>query len=345
MLVGRAVHTIMKARQSRLHAASELSAIGNSDLVNCLGIAPSFRKTVALARRVAATNASVMLSGESGTGKEVLAQLIHRHSRRVNKQLVPINCAALPENLLESEMFGHRKGAFTGADRDKPGLLEVANNSTLFLDEITEMSLRLQAKLLRVLQDGVVRRVGGESQQTVDVRFISATNRDPQEAVARGLLREDLFYRLRVVLIKLPPLRERVQIFLSREPLPVVLLDRHRAREAMPTLPKAAWIFSCPRNGVERGELQNVIEHLACWPSRGSDSPGGHPFLRESRKEVRRLRSRHRFRRSVPLRPRKARRNSRRPISPVLWIERGQHVQGREDGKRAERLYMPDRAL
>jgi DNA-binding NtrC family response regulator len=271
VLAGRALHTIAKARQSRAHAASELSEIGNSDLVSCLGIAPSFRKTIALARRVAATNASVMLCGESGTGKEVLAQLIHRHSRRVSKQLVPINCAALPENLLESEMFGHRKGAFTGADRDKPGLLEVANDSTLFLDEITEMSLRLQAKLLRVLQDGVVRRVGGESQQTVDVRFISATNRDPQEAVTRGLLREDLFYRLRVVLIKLPPLRERVQdIPILANHFLSFYWDRHRAREAMPRFAEGSMelLMSKEWRGNVR-ELQNVIEYLAVLAEAG----------------------------------------------------------------------------
>jgi transcriptional regulator with PAS, ATPase and Fis domain len=212
-----------------------------------------------------------MLCGESGTGKEVLAQLIHRESRRANKQLVPINCAALPENLLESEMFGHRKGAFTGADRDKPGLLEVANGGTLFLDELTEMSQRLQAKLLRVLQDGVLRRVGGETLQTVDVRFISATNRDPQEAVASGILREDLFYRLRVVQIKLPPLRERVQdipvlakYFLS------LYWERHRAREAMPILTEEGMdlLKSKHWSGNVR-ELQNVIEHLAVLADAG----------------------------------------------------------------------------
>jgi DNA-binding NtrC family response regulator len=265
VLVGRALHTIAAARDSRARVASELAAVGNSELVNCLGIAPSFRKAVALARRVASTNASVMLCGESGTGKEVLAQLIHRHSRRVNKQLVPINCAALPENLLESEMFGHRKGAFTGADRDKPGLLEVAHDGTLFLDEFTEMTQRLQAKLLRVLQDGVVRRVGGETQQTVDVRFISATNRDPQEAVNSGILREDLFYRLRVVLIKLPALCER------RQDIPILAnhflsfyWDRHRARETMPKFTENS--MDLLRSKQWRGnvrELQNVIEHLA----------------------------------------------------------------------------------
>ncbi|MCA9721184.1 MAG: sigma-54 factor interaction domain-containing protein, partial [Gemmatimonadetes bacterium] len=153
-------------------------------------ISPAFRRAVDLARKVAATDASVFISGESGTGKEVIAQFIHQHSRRSDRPLVPINCAALPEPLLESEMFGHRKGAFTGADRDKPGLLEMADRGTLFLDELTEMSLPLQAKLLRAVQDGVVRRVGAESAgDPVDVRFISATNRDPLEAVEQGILR------------------------------------------------------------------------------------------------------------------------------------------------------------
>ena len=125
---------------------------------------------------------------------------------------MPINCAAMPEQLLESEMFGHRKGAFTGADRDKVGLLEMANNGTFFLDELTEMPLPLQAKLLRVIQDGVVRRVGSEQQDAVvDVRFVSATNRDPREAIKSKHLREDLYYRLNVVRITLPPLRERVE--------------------------------------------------------------------------------------------------------------------------------------
>jgi transcriptional regulator with PAS, ATPase and Fis domain len=252
-------------RDSRGKAALQIRQHGNSDLVVCLGTAPLFRQAIALARKVAPTDASVMLCGESGTGKEVLAQLIHRHSRRVGKQLVPINCAALPENLLESEMFGHRKGAFTGADRDKPGLLEVANESTLFLDEITEMSQRLQAKLLRVLQDGIVRRVGAETQQTVNVRFISATNRDPQEAVTSGILREDLFYRLRVVLIKLPPLRERVQdIQMLADHFLSYYWERHRAREPIPKFTESS--LDLLRSKQWRGnvrELQNVIEHLA----------------------------------------------------------------------------------
>jgi DNA-binding NtrC family response regulator len=288
VLVGRAIHAIGTARDSRGKAAVLASQHGNSDLVTCLGTAPSFRQAVSLALKVAPTNASVMLSGESGTGKEVLAQLIHRHSRRAGRELVPINCAALPENLLESEMFGHRKGAFTGADRDKPGLLEVANDGTLFLDEITEMSQRLQAKLLRVLQDGVVRRVGAETQQTVDVRFLSATNRNPQDAVTNGVLREDLFYRLRVVLIKLPPLRERVQdIPLLASHFLSYYWERHRPRESVPKFTSASLdlLRSKPWRGNVR-ELQNVIEHLAVLAEAGRPiQPGDIPFYENGTSE------------------------------------------------------------
>jgi len=216
---------------------------------------------------VAPTDASVLISGESGTGKEVIAQLIHHSSRRAARALVPLNCAALPEQLLESEMFGHRKGSFTGADRDKPGLLETANGGTLFLDELTEMSLPLQAKLLRVIQDGVVRRVGSESvDAVVDVRFISATNRDPQDAVDKGILRNDLYYRLRVVPIKLPPLRQRQEdIALLAAHFLTYYWQRHRqTSERIPRLSDSAVAFlrSRPWRGNVR-ELQNVIEHVA----------------------------------------------------------------------------------
>src|SRR6478736_9421911 len=239
VLIGRASHAVMMSREAQDLRVQLMTRVGHSDKIALIGISPLFRKAVDLARKVAATDASVFISGESGTGKEVIAQFIHQNSRRAGRALVPINCAALPEPLLESEMFGHRKGAFTGADRDKPGLLETANGGTLFLDELTEMTHPIQAKLLRVLQDGVVRRVGSEQQDaTVDVRFVSATNRDPQEAVNAGILREDLFYRLRVVPIRLPALRERV------EDIPILAQhflghywSRHRRRnEAIPTL-------------------------------------------------------------------------------------------------------------
>ena len=216
---------------------------------------------------MAPTDASVFISGESGTGKEVIAQFIHQHSRRAKRPMVPINCAALPEPLLESEMFGHRKGAFTGADRDKPGLLETADGGTLFLDELTEMSMPLQAKLLRVVQDGVIRRVGAETAGApVDVRFISATNRDPQEAVERGVLRGDLFYRLRVVPITLPPLRQRPEdIAILANHFLGVFWQRHRQMpDRMPRLTEEAigFLRTRPWRGNVR-ELQNVIEHVA----------------------------------------------------------------------------------
>ena len=267
VLIGRAAHAALVARETDALQKQMAREHGNSDKITLLGVSPAFKRAVELARKVAGTNASVMISGESGTGKEVIAQFIHHHSRRASRKLVPINCAAMPEPLLESEMFGHRKGAFTGADRDKPGLLETANGGTLFLDELTEMSHPLQAKLLRVLQDGVVRRVGSEQQDAVvDVRFISATNRDPQEAVKAGNLRGDLYYRLNVVPIKLPPLRSRLEdIPLLADHFLAHYWRRHRqTRDPLPSFSSEAVEFlrSRPWRGNVR-ELQNAIEHLA----------------------------------------------------------------------------------
>jgi DNA-binding NtrC family response regulator len=267
VLIGRASHAVMVTRETKALRQQLVQQNGNSDKITLLGVAPAFRKAVELARKVAPTDASVMITGESGTGKEVIAQFIHHHSRRASRKLVPINCAALPEPLLESEMFGHRKGAFTGADRDKPGLLETANGGTLFLDELTEMSHPIQAKLLRVLQDGVVRRVGSEQQDaTVDVRFVSATNRDPQEAVNAGILREDLFYRLRVVPIKLPPLRQRLgDVALLANHFLALYWERHRGNRTPPP-PLTEATIEALRTRPWRGnvrELQNVIEHVA----------------------------------------------------------------------------------
>jgi DNA-binding NtrC family response regulator len=267
VLIGRASHAVMMSREAQDLRVQLMKQNGHSDKIALIGISPLFRQAVDLARKVAATDASVFISGESGTGKEVIAQFIHAHSRRSSNLLVPINCAALPEGLLESELFGHRKGAFTGADRDKPGLLEIANGGTLFLDELTEMSLPLQAKLLRVIQDGVVRRVGSEKEDAVvDVRFISATNRVPQECVAKGTLREDLLYRLRVVPIHMPPLRKRQEdITLLTSHFLAHYWERHRGHtETQPKLSDSALEFlrSRPWRGNVR-ELQNVIEQLA----------------------------------------------------------------------------------
>jgi DNA-binding NtrC family response regulator len=290
ILIGRASHSILVARETREQRTRSLTEHGNSDRILLLGVSPAFRRAVELARKVAATDASVMISGESGTGKELIAQFIHRHSRRASRSMVAINCAALPEPLLESEMFGHRKGSFTGADRDKPGLLEVANGGTFFLDELTEMSHPIQAKLLRVLQDGVVRRVGSEQQDAVvNVRFISATNRDPQEAVQSNVLREDLFYRLRVVPIKLPPLRERVEdIPLLAGHFLAHYWERHRSmNDGIPTLTASAieLLRSRPWNGNVR-ELQNVIEHVAVLAEPGQTiRPEDIPFYDDGPRE------------------------------------------------------------
>ena len=170
-----------------------------------------------LVAKVAATNTTVLLRGESGVGKEVVARAIHKASPRASRQFLKVNCAALPGELLESELFGHEKGAFTGAYRQKPGKFEAADQGTLLLDEIGEMPLRLQAKLLHVLQDGEFSRVGGEKIIGTDVRLIAATNRDLEASMRMHQFREDLYYRLNVIEIRIPPLRER------REEIPVLV--------------------------------------------------------------------------------------------------------------------------
>jgi transcriptional regulator with PAS, ATPase and Fis domain len=174
-----------------------------------VGESPNWKDVLLQATRVAATDTTVLLTGESGTGKEVVARFIHRGSPRANGPMVAVNCAALPEQLLESELFGYERGAFSGALATKPGRIEQAARGVLFLDEVGEMSLSLQAKLLRVLQEREFQRLGGTRTLKADVRVIAATNRDLVAAMKRGEFREDLFYRLRVFEIRLPPLRER----------------------------------------------------------------------------------------------------------------------------------------
>src|SRR5256712_5246531 len=261
ILVGRAAHAVLVARESRALEEQRAQHPVDGDRIAVLGDAPLFRKAIALARRVAATDASVFLTGESGAGKELFAQFIHDNSRRSSRPLVAINCAALPEPLLESEMFGHCKGAFTGAVRDKPGLLEMANGGTLFLDELIEMPKSIQAKLLRVIQDGVVRRVGSETTDAVvNVRFIAATNTNPEQALRSGQLREDLYYRLRVVPIHVPPLRDRPDdVALLASHFLAYYWHRHRESEALPRLSETSIreLRSRPWKGNVR-ELQNV---------------------------------------------------------------------------------------
>jgi two-component system response regulator AtoC len=221
---------------------------------------PAMRKAMEVAQKVAPYDSPVLITGSSGTGKELVARMLHRESNRADAAFVPVNCGGVPEQLLESEFFGFVKGAFTGADRDKEGLFEAADGGTLFLDEVGELPGSLQVKLLRALQEGEVRRVGATVTTRVDVRVISATNRDLEDAVDTGLFRKDLYYRLAVVPIHLPQLQSR------REEIPqltVHLLERHSARlgvsvegidpDAMEILLGYAW----PGN---IRELENVLE-------------------------------------------------------------------------------------
>jgi len=190
------------------NAALRRSLDARFDNVGIIGNSVPMRRLIETIALVAPTDATVLISGESGVGKELVAEALHRNSPRKNGEFIKINCAAIPENLLEAELFGHEKGAFTGADKMRIGRFEQANGGSLFLDEVSEMSLLMQAKLLRVLQEKEISRVGGNATIKVDVRLIAATNKDLAKMVSLGNFREDLFYRLHVIMLKVPPLRE-----------------------------------------------------------------------------------------------------------------------------------------
>jgi len=202
LVVGKAVRA--------LEASATVHQYEQDLFEDLVGDSPAMKRVAELVTKVAPTDSTVLLLGESGTGKELMANTIHRLSSRHDRPFIAINCAALPEQLLESEMFGHVKGAFTGADADKRGLFEEADGGTILLDEIGEMSLITQAKLLRTLQNGEIRRVGSSTLERVDVRVIAATNRNLEQAVADRDFREDLYFRLNVIQIRIPPLRERM---------------------------------------------------------------------------------------------------------------------------------------
>ena len=265
ILIGRAGQQVQLVRDNA-HLRDQLKKHYSFD--NIIGTSESMDKVFSVVSRVAPTDASVFISGESGTGKELIARAIHANSRRSARPFMAINCAALPDNLLESELFGHEKGSFTGADTLRRGLLEVASGGSFFLDEVSEMSMDLQAKLLRVIQERRIRRVGGESEISIDVRWISATNRDPEQAVRDGNLRQDLLYRLNVVPVKLPAMRQR------REDIPALAqhflrkfaeeYDRGNLRftpEALRVMCEYSW----PGNVRE---LQNMVERIVslCLP-------------------------------------------------------------------------------
>ncbi len=244
---------------------------------NIIGRSESMLDVFKMIETVARTNSTILLTGESGTGKGLVAQAVHYHSLRRDKPMVALNCGAMPETLLESELFGHMRGAFTGADQNKKGLLEVAEKGTIFLDEIGEMSPVMQVKLLRVLQERRFRRVGGLEELQADIRVIAATNQDLTKAVAESRFREDLFYRINVIPIVLPPLRER------REDIP--LLAEHFLTKYSTQMEKPITAISRPALELLQKhdwpgnirELENVIERAVALEGTPSIQPESLP--------------------------------------------------------------------
>ena len=260
IVVRKALDENQTAREHDVLREQESSRFSCGDLV---ASDPKMARALELVRKVAPTQATVLITGESGTGKELVARCIHRNSPRGQRLFIPVNCAALSPTLIESELFGHERGAFTGAVGQHAGRFERAHSGTLFLDEIGELDAGLQAKLLRVLQEKTFERVGGSRQITVDVRIIAATNRDLKQNVAEGKFREDLFYRLNTFPIQLPPLRERpadirrlARFFLDRS-------VKELGKPALMLTPEAETIlmaYSWPGNVRE---LENTMERLA----------------------------------------------------------------------------------
>ncbi len=250
-------------RQERTRQALEQDVAETWPTDGMIGESPAMRAVFQDIHKVAPTTASVLILGESGTGKELVARAIHSHSPRRDAPFVTVNCAAIPENLVESELFGHVKGAYTGAEQARMGLIQSADGGTLFLDEIAELPLSIQARLLRVLQDGELRRVGSEKTLRVDVRILAATNRDLQKMVDEGDFRSDLFFRLHVVELRLPPLRERGDDLL--------LLANHLLRKTCSRLNRPCMQFA--PEAIESlktyhwpgnvRELENAIERAA----------------------------------------------------------------------------------
>ncbi|GAB4264862.1 sigma-54-dependent transcriptional regulator [Deferrisoma sp.] len=247
LTVAKALERTALARENR-ELRRRLEAVEAGGEI--LGRSPRMQEVFRLLERVAPTGVTVLIHGESGTGKELVARRLHALSGRAGP-FVAVNCAAIPEGLIESELFGHVKGSFTGAVADKPGLFEEAAGGTLFLDEVGELPLHLQPKLLRALQEGKVKRVGGNREIPVDVRIVSATNRDLAEAVREGRFREDLYYRLNVVALEIPPLRER------RDDIPLLALH---------FLQKYARAFGRPLKGFTR----EALDRLEAYPFPGN---------------------------------------------------------------------------
>jgi two-component system, NtrC family, response regulator AtoC len=259
-LIGLIAHALDRRKLVAENAELRRRLLDQTADSHILGKAPSMQRVMETIASVADTDANVLIVGESGTGKELIANALHERSRRKDGPWIKINCAALPKDLIESELFGHTKGAFTGATTDKVGLLEEAHQGSLLLDEITEMPVDLQAKLLRVLEERVVRRLGGAKSVGVDFRLVSSTNRPAEVAVKEGHLRRDLYFRINTVTIQVPPLRDR------RDDIPILVqsfLERYRAKHARPVdeIEPEAYrrLLQYPWPGNVR-ELQHAIE-------------------------------------------------------------------------------------
>ena len=263
ILIQKALDKAQTTREVTLLRRTLKEVWGYGQLV---GASPAMREVFGLLELAAPTSAPVLLSGESGTGKELAARTLHELSPRHRDPFVPVNCAAIPETLLESEIFGHEKGAFTGALERRVGCFELAHGGTIFLDEVAEMTPSTQAKFLRILQDGMLRRLGGKTEVAVDVRVVAATNKDPEKAIRDGALREDLYYRLNVFSISLPPLRER------REDIPLLIrafLDEFDAKYDKRVKAVDELVLEILRRHPWPGnvrELRNVLERavIAC---------------------------------------------------------------------------------
>jgi DNA-binding NtrC family response regulator len=266
-------NTLLRETVGRLEGSPEI-----------FGTSPGMEKVRDMIARVSRTNAPVLILGETGTGKELVARAVHRNSLRAAKPFVALNCAALPPTLLESELFGHERGAFTGADRSRAGLFEAAHEGTLFLDEIGEMPLEAQAKLLRVLTDGQVVRIGSTRPRQVDVRVIAATHRDLQQRIRDGSFREDLYYRLAVVPIAIPPLRERpedipvlCELFLQQASRDLKVPKHDLSPSALESLKR----YSYPGNVRE---LRNLLERACILSSSNQIGPDSFPFSADQTK-------------------------------------------------------------
>jgi len=283
------VSTLQKENTSLKKELEKKSSFNKRALDQIIGKSAPIQNVIQLIEKIADTDSTVLITGESGTGKELVAKNIHSHSSRAKKPFVPLNCAAIPKEILESELFGHEKGAFTGAINTRIGRFELANHGTLFLDEIGELAPALQVKLLRVLQEREFERVGGIKTLKVDVRIIAATNRNLEKAVEEGTFREDLYYRLNVIPLRLPPLRK------MREDIPLMVkhfithMSRRKGKDAPTISDEAMQCLSRYQWPGNVRELENLVERMLILKEGEIVSPNDLPERLVERRQVQRV--------------------------------------------------------